>query len=81
MIIKFPHVINSLEHKWVPEKKKTKKVKLFNKFGRQCMLCFLLGERQCILACSGIYSPLQQEIWVFLKAILSQMYLTLDFIG
>ena len=83
MLRKFPQV-DSLGHKWFPgkKKKKNKDVKLFSTFGRQCILCFLLGEMRCILACSGIYSPLQQEIWVFLKALLSQMYLTLeDFIG
>ena len=55
---------------------------MFSTFERQCIVCFLLGEMWCVLACSEICSPLQQEIWVFLKALLSQMYLTLeDFIG
>lgn len=56
MIRKFPQV-DSLGHKWVPGKKnKNKDVKLFTIFGRQCILCFLLGEMRCVLACSGIYS-------------------------
>lgn len=70
--------VDSWDTKWVPEKKKKKK--LFSTFERQCILCFT--ERCDALACRDIYSPLQQEIWVFLKALLSQIYLMLkDFIG